>query len=115
MFDLFGIALHNLPIIAIIIILTLFEILTFGQKWINNVNILPLIAFLLNAFVILWKFMKLIVVKSGCNDSSDVPSKFASFTFYRPSTIEHDDENEEGDDNVVRALNVKNVDTFDNM
>ena len=29
--------------------------------------------------------MKLIVIKCGCNDSSDVPSKFSSLGSYRPS------------------------------
>ena len=93
MFDLFGIALHNIPIIAIIIILTLFEVLEFDKKW--NVDILPLFSLLLSILVISWKFMKLIVVKSGCNDSSDVPSKFASLTTYRPSSTTVNDEKKE--------------------
>jgi len=56
MFDLFGIALHNLPILAVIIILTLQDVLTFGGETEWNLDILPIICFLFTLLVICWKF-----------------------------------------------------------
>merc|ERR1712129_313903 len=107
MFDLYGVALHNLPILAVIIILTLQDVLTFGGETEWNLDILPLICFLFTLLVICWKFMKLIVVQCGCNDSSDVPSKFASFNSYRPNSLQQNAETH--DEERALALKVTKI------
>merc|ERR1712039_79905 len=63
------------------------------KKW--NLDLMPLISFLLSIALICWKIMKLIVVQCGCNDSSDIPSKFASFSNYRPNSVPNAETNEE--------------------
>jgi len=77
MFDLFGISLQNIPIICCILLITMYN------QW--NFDIFSLIIMLISVSLISWKIMKLIVIKCGCNDSSDVPSKFSSLSSYRPS------------------------------
>ena len=77
MFDLFGIGMENIPIICCILLITMYN------QWIFE--IFPLIIMLSTVLLISWKIMKLIVIKCGCNDPSDVPSKFATLNTYRPS------------------------------
>lgn len=77
MFDLFGIGLQNIPIICCILLITMYN------EW--KFEMFSLIIMLISVSLISWKMMKLIVIKCGCNDSSDVPSKFSSLGSYRPS------------------------------
>eukprot|EP01084_Bolivina_argentea_P238106 400041_1 len=106
MFDLYSISLQNMPILCCIILLTIYNHNTKFNK------IVPLITMIISIFVICFKLMKLIIIKTGCNDSSNVPSKFATFRTYRPSWTNKNYNTDDNDEDL--ESNVSPINTNEN-